>query len=204
MMTQAYLGDTIKYDTASLHSNQSNSEEGVTKGPEHGANGLYNCMVLETCVCQGYTRGAKYLYTLQGISSREVNCISGRDTGYFTEKANDIHSGKIELPDDGYHSMLLVQDDVNQESGYCDACWNATYFRKKRIMPFVLMGTEEIKRTHTLSLEEQGVLIESNPDRRARINKEMELVLQLYKQHIKKLLPKKHHNRASQQDEPEM
>lgn len=92
MLTQAYLGDVVKYDNQSLKRNHTHSEDGIVQGPIHGANGLFNCLYLNTCVCEGYTRGAKYLLGLQGIQSRQVRCISEKDSGEFLNEEKNKYS----------------------------------------------------------------------------------------------------------------
>ena len=125
MLTQAYLGDMVTYDTESLEKNHTHSENGFVQGPTHGANGIFNCLYLNTCVCEGYTRGAKYLLGLQKIKSRQVRCIAEKDSGALVNKNKDKYSLDLNLPDDGYHSILLIQDSSSNEYGYCDPCWNA-------------------------------------------------------------------------------
>ena len=185
MLTQAYIGDNVSYDHQSLDSGHSHSENGIIQGPLHGANSLYNCLCLNTCVCEGYTRGTKYLLGLQGIASRQVRCIAEKDNGSFASAEKNKYSLGIDLPDDGYHSILLVQDYKGQEHGYCDPCWNAEYYKQCRTMPFMLMGTEEIKQTHTLSLEEQSVNIMSNDYARKMIDEQTIGAIQKYESHKK-------------------
>ena len=188
MLTQAYLGDMIKYDTESLANNNTHSENGITQGPIHGANGIFNCICLNTCVCEGYTRGAKYLLALQNIKSRQVRCIAEKDTGDFANAEKNKYSLGLNLPDDGYHSILLVQDTLSGEWGYCDPCWNATYYKKLGTMPFMLMAKDEIKETHTLSLEEQNTSIMGNSYRREIITQETGVIIQKYKECKEKVL----------------
>lgn len=190
MLTQAYLGDMIKYDTESLDKKHTHSENGITQGPIHGANGIFNCLYLNTCVCEGYTRGAKYLLGLQKIKSRQVRCIAEKDNGDFTNAEKNRYSRGLNLPDDGYHSILLVQDSSSNEWGYCDPCWNATYYKKCGTMPFMLMASDEIKETHTLSLEEQNVAIMGNSYRREMIAKETGFVIQEYEKHKREKMMK--------------
>lgn len=180
MFTQAYLGDMVRYDGESLNKNHTHSEDNITRGPIHGANGIFNCLYLNTCVCEGYVRGAKYLLGLQGIKSRQVRCIAGKDNGNFSNAEKDKYSFGLDLPDDGYHSILLVQDSSSNVYGYCDPCWNATYYKKRGTMPFMLMSSEEIKETHTLSLEEQDISIMGNLYYRKVLTEETRIAIQKY------------------------
>lgn len=190
MLTQAYLGDMVKYDTESLGKNHTHSENGIVQGPIHGANGIFNCLCLNTCVCEGYTRGAKYLLGLQNIKSRQVRCIAGRDNGDFAKAEKDSYSQSLNLPNDGYHSILLVQDLSSDHWGYCDPCWNATYYKKCGTMPFMLMANDEIKETHTLSLEEQNMSIIGNSYRREMLTQETGFVIQMYEKHKREKMMK--------------
>ena len=159
---EQYLAENVKYDYASLKTNHSHSYNlknddlpAIVTGPVGGANGAYNAFIYGTCVCEGYTRAMQYLLRLKGIKSHNVHCISGEDKlGMSTDKQDDMY--KIyDLPDDGYHSIISI-DDV-----YClydDPCWNAgRYQRGDKSMPWILLTKEEISRDHTLSFNERNI-----------------------------------------------
>ena len=71
-----------------------------------------------------------------------------------TDKQDDMY--KIyDLPDDGYHSIISI-DDV--DCLYDDPCWNAgRYQRGDKSMPWTLLTKEEISRDHTLSFNERNI-----------------------------------------------
>lgn len=120
-----------------------------------GANGAYNAFIYGTCVCEGYTRAMQYLLTLKGIKSHNVYCISGEDKLHMsTDKQDNIYK-RYDLPDDGYHSIISI-DDIDYL--YDDPCWNAgRYQRGDKTMPWTLLTKEEISKDHTLSFGEKNI-----------------------------------------------
>lgn len=120
-----------------------------------GANGAYNAFIYGTCVCEGYTRAMQYLLTLKGIKSHNVHCISGEDKLHMsTDKQDNIYK-RYDLPDDGYHSIISI-DDIDYL--YDDPCWNAgRYQRGDKTMPWTLLTKEEISKDHTLSFGEKNI-----------------------------------------------
>lgn len=97
----------------------------------------------------------QYLLKLKGIKSHNVHCISGEDNlGMSTDKQDDIY--KIyDLPDDGYHSIISI-DDV--DCLYDDPCWNAGRYQKgDKSMRWTLLTKEEISKDHTLSFGERNI-----------------------------------------------
>lgn len=159
---EQYLAENVKYDYGALkngHSHFYDSKDddlpSIVSGPIGGANGAYNAFTYGTCVCEGYTRAMQYLLRLKGIKSHNVHCISGEDKlGMSTDKQDDMY--KIyDLPDDGYHSIISI-DDV--DCLYDDPCWNAgRYQRGDKSMPWILLTKEEISRDHTLSFNERNI-----------------------------------------------
>lgn len=156
---EQYLCENIKYDNKALKNNHSHSTNdklfNITIGPIGGANGVYNAFTYGTCVCEGYTRAMQYLLKLKGIKSHNVHCISGEDKLHMsTDKQDDMY--KIyDLPDDGYHSIISI-DDVDYL--YDDPCWNACRYQKgDKTMPWTLLTKEEISRDHTLSFGEKNI-----------------------------------------------
>lgn len=153
---EQYLAENVKYDDASLKNNHSHSyDDSITIGPIGGANGAYNAFTYGTCVCEGYTRAMQYLLRLKGIKSHNVHCISGEDKLHMsTDKQDDMYK-TYDLPDDGYHSIISI-DDVDYL--YDDPCWNAgRYQRGDNSMPWTLLTKEEISRDHTLSFNERNI-----------------------------------------------
>lgn len=159
---EQYLAENVKYDHASLKNNHSHSYDSkddnlssIVSGPMGGANGAYNAFTYGICVCEGYTRAMQYLLRLKGIKSHNVHCISGEDKLHMSiDKQDDMY--KIyDLPDDGYHSIISI-DDV--DCLYDDPCWNAgRYQRGDKSMPWTLLTKEEISRDHTLSFNERNI-----------------------------------------------
>ena len=159
---EQYLAENVKYDYGALKTNHSHSYDSkdddlpaIVTGPLGGSNGAYNAFTYGTCVCEGYTRAMQYLLKLKGIKSHNVHCISGEDKLHMsTDKQDDMY--KIyDLPDDGYHSIISI-DDV--DCLYDDPCWNAgRYQRGDKSMPWTLLTKDEISRDHTLSFNERNI-----------------------------------------------
>lgn len=162
MGIEQYLAENVKYDYEALknghsHSYSSKNDDlpSITSGPIGGANGAYNAFTYNTCVCEGYTRAMQYLLRLKGIKSHNVHCISGEDKLHMaSDKGNDMYK-VYNLPDDGYHSIISI-DDVDYL--YDDPCWNAGRYQKgDKSMPWTLLTKEEISRDHTLSFGEKNI-----------------------------------------------
>ena len=161
LAVERYLAENVKYDWDSL-------EHGFQKGIElenglrlnreakYGTNGAYNCIMENSCICEGYTRGEQYLLGLKGIKTRNVACIAQKDTlGLSDHTKKDGFSTEFTLPKDGYHSIICIVDYYNL---YSDPCWNATSSKKeKETLPYSLLTKEKISQDHTLSFEERQV-----------------------------------------------
>ena len=82
-------------------------------------------------------------------------CISGKDNLNMANGANETKYTRYNLPDDGYHSIICIEDE------YClydDPCWNAGIYQKgNKSMPWVLKTKEEISQDHILSFAERNV-----------------------------------------------
>ena len=159
---EQYLAENVKYDHASLKTNHSHSYDtkdddlpAIVTGPLGGANGAYNAFTYGTCVCEGYTRAMQYLLRLKGIKSHNVHCISGEDKLHMSTDKQDDKYKIYDLPDDGYHSIISI-DDI--DCLYDDPCWNAGRYQKgDKSMPWTLLTKEEISRDHTLSFNENNI-----------------------------------------------
>ncbi|MBQ3494619.1 MAG: hypothetical protein IJA69_04310 [Clostridia bacterium] len=151
-----YIARNIKYNYSALDS----TFRGETKGdqyvgPKKGANGAYNALMFNSCVCEGYTRAMQYLLNLVGVRTANTHCIAGKDTSGYAEKSKESASVFRLLPKDGFHSICRIE----RESGifYCDPCWNAGRYQKgDKSMPWLLLTKEQIAKTHTLSCNEQN------------------------------------------------
>lgn len=170
---EKYLAENVVYDTQSLNHHNTRTFEGpmgihIQEGPKFGANGAYNCIMANSCVCEGYTRGEQYLLELCGIKTRNVYCISGRDTiGMSDAKKVRNDFERFILPDDGYHSIIRIDDCYSM---YSDPCWNAGCWQKgNKSLPYTLLTKSEISKDHTLSFEERNIS-EANKQNRSRIS----------------------------------
>lgn len=155
---EEYLAQNVTYDHEAVEDkSRTASEDGISVGAIGGANGAYNAIMLNRCVCEGYTRAMQYLLKLRGIHSRNVRCIGEKDTLHLADKAKETIYTKYELPDEGYHSIICIEDE---DLLYCDPCWNAGLYQAKngnKSLPFTLLNKNEISKTHTLSFQERKV-----------------------------------------------
>lgn len=159
---EQYLAENIKYDRQALKSGHSYSYAAsdttlpnIVSGTVGGANGAYNAFIYNTCVCEGYTRAMQYLLRLKGIKSHNVHCISGEDKLHMSSDKGDDKYKIFDLPNDGYHSIISIDD---MDYLYDDTCWNAgRYQRGDKTLPWTLLTKEEISRDHTLSFGEKNI-----------------------------------------------
>ena len=153
---ERYLAENVTYDNESLkHGHTKTDGAGLVEGPNYGANGAFNCIMKNSCVCEGYTRGEQYLLALRGIKTSNVSCIAGADTIGMADSKKDDRHFHHNLPADGYHSIVRIDDYY---SFYSDPCWNAGCYQEgDKSMPYSLKTKEEISKTHTLSFEEKNI-----------------------------------------------
>lgn len=181
---EKYLAENVVYDDESLKNNHSRTFEGslglrIVDGPSYGANSVYNCIMYNSCVCEGYTRGEQYLLELCGIKSRNTHCIAGKDTMGMANNNKDLKHETFKLPNDGYHSIIRIDDYYCM---YSDPCWNACHWQSgDKSLPFTLLTKSEISGTHTLSFEERDI-DEAQPIKRSRISESIRYDNDLFKE----------------------
>ena len=191
---EQYLAENVKYDNESLNHGHSHSYDSkadglppIVSGPIGGANGAYNAIIYGTCVCEGYTRAMQYLLRLKGIKSHNVHCISGEDKLHMSTDKQDDKYKIYDLPEDGYHSIISI-DDV--DCLYDDPCWNACrYQRGDKSMPWTLLTKEEISRDHTLSFNERNIDNNTFNVPRSAIQIAMQRIATYREEIRKKLIP---------------
>lgn len=158
MAIETYIAENIKYDYDAIKNKgglRMSSNNGITIGSIGGVNGAYNAIMFNKCVCEGYTRAMQYLLKLKGIKSRNVSCIGTKDTLNMSDGKNETHHTGYRLPDEGYHSIICIEDE---DCLYCDPCWDAGMYQQgDKRMPYALLNKAEISKTHTLSFEERRV-----------------------------------------------
>lgn len=160
---ERYLAENVTYDHDSLKYARTKSKEiclngekiRMVTGVKNGINGAYDCIMENSCVCEGFTRGEQYLLALKGIKTSNVHCIAGADTIGMADSKKDFSDVSfMYLPRDGYHSIIRIDDYYGL---YSDPCWNASCYRVGKGMPYSLLTKKEISETHTLSFEERDI-----------------------------------------------
>ena len=150
---EKYLAENITYDYEGLvHPDRRLIIDGKNKGKKLGTNSAYNGIMYGSAVCEGYTRSMQYILRLMGISSKNVECLSGENKIVEDES----HHGKYVLPDDGYHSIIRL--NYGGDVYYCDPCWDSCHWHEgDHTLPYTLLTTDEISKNHTLSFGERGI-----------------------------------------------
>jgi hypothetical protein len=153
---ERWLAQNVTYDAQGMQQAQyKHTQNGRVQGPAGGTNSTYNALMYQSCVCEGYTRAEQYLLALRGIKSYNVYCTVGKDTKGFGDSKTDMDHLRNIRVQDGFHSIIRISDYYNL---YSDPCWNAVYYQKGcKDMPYTLITKEEMKRDHTLSLEERHI-----------------------------------------------
>ena len=153
ILVEKYLAEHITYDYDALEKEGRFHEvNGVRRGYNNGTQSAYNGLMYGSCVCEGYTRSMQYLLKQLNIKSKNVYCIGGKDK----IKVNENYGNRVELPDDGFHSIIRVEFEGKMY--YCDPCWDSCrWHRGETSLPYCLKNTDDISMNHTLSFEELGV-----------------------------------------------
>ena len=153
ILVEKYIAEHITYDYEALEKDGSFHEvDGEKRGYNNGTQSAYNGIMYGACVCEGYTRSMQYLLKLLGTKTKNVYCIGGKDK----IKVNEHYGNQVELPDDGYHSIIRV--DVGNEIYYCDPCWDSCSWHSGDMsLPYCLKNKNDISQDHTLSFEESEV-----------------------------------------------
>ncbi len=154
IFVENYLAKNISYDYDALDSKKrAHFEDGKQKGRSYGTNSAYNGIMFGSAVCEGYTRSMQYILKLMGIKTKNVHCIGGADK----IRINESYHNQVTLPDDGYHSIIRVDD--NNSIYYCDPCWDSCRFHAgDQSLPYCLLTKKEMSKSHTLSFEEDNII----------------------------------------------
>lgn len=158
ILIEKYLAQNISYDyDARDRENRAHFENGQKRGLNNGTQSAYNGLMLGTCVCEGYTRAMQYLLRILNMKTKNVYCIGGKDQ----IKINENYHNQVNLPNDGYHSIIRVE--INNEVYYCDPCWDSCrWHRGDKTLPYCLKNKKDILKDHTLSFEEDNVSIDGS------------------------------------------
>lgn len=159
---EKYLAENVHYDyqaiTNESHTHSSGEEikgHKIMRGPKGGANSAYNAIMLNTCICEGYTRAMQYLAGLFNLRTRNVTCIAKKDTLNLANGEKEDMYTIYDLPKENYHSIVNIEDIENL---YCDPCYDAFYYQKgNKTFPFLLLNKKQIAETHTLPFSERVI-----------------------------------------------
>ena len=93
---EGYLARNVKYDDDALKNGRVHTEGSVLGtrmkvGQKDGTNSAYNALMLNSCVCEGYTRGMQYLLKLKGIASHNVYCYGVKIQHIFQIQIEKLH-----------------------------------------------------------------------------------------------------------------
>ena len=157
---ERYLVENVTYNHDAVNSSLRGNfvEIGGVKmlsGPTRGANGAYDALMNNNCVCEGYTRAMQYLLKLKGINATNVGCLAKEDIYGISDKKNEnVYGLKVKL--ENGHSICRVECDGKYY--YCDATWDASRYQKgDHSFPYLLKTKSQLKSTHTLSRDEINV-----------------------------------------------
>ena len=153
ILTEKYIAENIFYDNDALKlEDRIHIEGGNKRGLKNGTQSAYNGIMYGSCVCEGYTRSMQYILKLLGIKTKNVYCIGGKDKIKVRTNYHNI----VELPDDGYHSIIRL--DLDDGIYYCDPCWDSTHWHNgDNSLPYCLKTRKDISKNHTLSFEEDNI-----------------------------------------------
>jgi len=152
LAVERFLAEHVTYDDESIRPgrHRNNAHSNYEVGPSYGANGAYNCLVGQTCVCQGYSRGEQYLLSLLNIQSREISCTGKKDVIGFSDEQKEWSEEEAKKAKDMWatHSIIRIDDCYGL---YSDPCWNSNRWHKgDKSMPYSLVTKSKISETHTL------------------------------------------------------
>lgn len=103
----------------------------------------YSAIMHNKTTSEGYSNATRYLLKQLGIKTHPILC-----------KKEKIHIPGTQslLPDDGLHSVLLI-DDIKL---YLDPCWDAAMYQSgaNNYLPFTLLNQSEISKTHSLTVRD--------------------------------------------------
>ena len=158
ILVEKYLAQNISYDyEARKRTDRAHFENGYKRGLNNGTQSAYNGLMFGSCVCEGYTRSMQYLLKILNIKTKNVYCIGGKDK----IKINEGYHTVVDLPDDGYHSIIRVE--IDNQVYYCDPCWDSCRWHSgDETLPYCLKNKRDILEDHTLSFEENNISIDSN------------------------------------------
>ena len=157
-----YLAQNVRYDYDGMKTSTSTSENGQRQGQKGGTNGVYNALMFNRAVCEGYTHAMQYLLKLRGIRSHNVACFGLEPDAQISDKM------LYKLQEMSDPNAMIVNDDeftLNHSiicidgffQFYDDPTWNAIYYQKgDKSFSWLLKKKSEILKDHFLSPGERG------------------------------------------------
>lgn len=173
---ERYLAENVTYDYESLEHGYAKGDKIETDGQgirlitgiKYGTNSAFDCIMKQSCICEGYTRGEQYLLGLKGIRTHNVGCVAREDTmGMSDHTKKDDWTTEYKLPKGEFHSIIRIDDYYDL---YSDPCWNAcSYQQGKKTLPYTLLTKAEMSKDHMLSFEERSVMYHAQSATRGQI-----------------------------------
>ncbi len=158
---ERYLAENVTYD------------ETAHSVYNWGANGSYNCLVENKCVCEGYTRGEQYLLSLRGIRTRNVPNVYVPDKYGLSDpkNANDPNFSP-KLPKGWEHSIICYTDYFDL---YSNTTENARLWQENgdKTLPCLFLSKSELKRRITLGFQDAKVQDAPLTDRSSAIEESL-------------------------------
>ncbi len=148
-----WMCENVRYDYGSLKSNNSHIKNGVRIGKETGANGTYNGLIYNQCVCEGYSKTMQLLLKLCDIKSYDVGCL-------ISENRSSLVSinGKSKV-NQGDHSIIKV--NLDGKFYYTDTTWDAGRYQRNDERKYFLLSKKDISKDHLLTNENSNIALES-------------------------------------------
>ena len=148
---QDYLARKVQYDTEGRNKGYIDSY-----GHKFRTNSLYNALINNRAVCEGYVSAMQYLLKLKGIRTHNCFCVIGRDEEFYRNQTlENWNNFRKRAQNNEVHAHSIIGID-GADTFYADPTSNASSYQEgDKSMPFILCTKEEIEKYVTLSLAEK-------------------------------------------------
>ena len=125
-------------------------------GHKYRTNSLYNALIQNRAVCEGYVSAMQYLLKLKGIRTHDCFCVIGRNEEFYRNPTvENWNSFRKRAQNNEVHAHCIIGID-GADTFYADPTSNASSYQEgDKSMPFILCTKEEIEKYVTLSLAER-------------------------------------------------